>query len=50
MDDIQRCFPVCLILITITGMVMLKGPKGFWGRGGILFVIGVVIPILFLVL
>ena len=43
-------FAVCLILITITGMVMLKGPKGFWGRGGILFVIGVVIPVLFLVL
>ena len=43
-------FAVCLILITLTGMVMLKGPKGLWGRGGILFVIGVVIPVLFLVL
>lgn len=43
-------FAVCLILITLTGLVMLKGPKGFWGRGGILFVIGVVIPVLFLVL
>ena len=43
-------FAVCLILITITGMVMVKGSKGFWGRGGILFIIGVVIPVLFLVL
>ena len=43
-------FAVCLILITLTGFVMLKGPKGFWGRGGILFIIGVVIPVLFLVL
>ena len=41
-------FAVCLILITITGLVMVKGSKGFWGRGGILFVIGVVIPVLFL--
>ena len=43
-------FAVCLILITITGLVMVKGSKGFWGRGGILFVIGVLIPVLFLVL
>jgi hypothetical protein len=43
-------FAVCLILITITGLVMVKGSKGFWGRGGILFIIGVVIPVLFLVL
>ena len=43
-------FAVCLILITLTGMVMVKGPKGFWGRGGILFIIGIVIPVLFLVL
>ena len=43
-------FAVCLILITLTGMVMIKGPKGFWGRGGILFIIGIVIPVLFLYL
>ena len=43
-------FAVCLILITVTGMVMVKGPKGFLGRGGILFIIGIVIPVLFLVL
>ena len=43
-------FAVCLILITLTGLVMVKGSKGFWGRGGILFIIGIVIPVLFLVL
>ena len=43
-------FAVCLILITLTGLVMVKGPKGFWGRGGILFIIGLLVPVLFLVL
>ena len=43
-------FAVCLILITLTGIVMVKGPKGFWGHGGILFIIGIVIPALFLLL
>ena len=41
-------FAVCLILITLTGLIMVKGSKGFWGRGGILFIIGIVIPVLFL--
>ena len=43
-------FAVCLVLITLTGLVMVKGSKGFWGRGGILFIIGIVIPVLFLML
>ena len=43
-------FAVCLILITLTGLVIVKGSKGFWGRGGILFIIGVLIPVLFLML
>ena len=43
-------FAVSLILITLTGIVMVKGPKGFWGRGGILFIIGIILPILFLIL
>lgn len=43
-------FALCLIVITITGMVMIKGSKGLWGRGGILFIIGVLIPVLFFVL
>ena len=43
-------FAVCLILITLTGLVMVKGKKGLIGRGGILFIIGIVIPVLFLML
>lgn len=43
-------FSVCLILITLTGMFMIKGPKGLWGRGGIELVIGILIPISFLLL
>ena len=41
-------FGVALLIITITGMIMLKGRKGFIGRGGVEFVIGLMIPIIFL--
>nr|WP_242034410.1 PepSY-associated TM helix domain-containing protein [Dysgonomonas sp. BGC7] len=41
-------FAISLLIITVTGIIMLKGPKGFWGRGGIEFGIGILIPILFL--
>lgn len=41
-------FAISLLIITITGIIMIKGPKGFWGRGGIEFTIGLLIPILFL--
>ena len=41
-------FAASLILITITGIIMVKGPKGLWGRGGIELLIGVAIPLLFL--
>lgn len=43
-------FAVSLILITLTGLVMVKGSKGFVGRGGVLFLIGIIIPILFLII
>lgn len=43
-------FAVGLIIITVTGMVMLKGPKGLWGRGGIELAAGILIPLLFLFL
>lgn len=41
-------FAVCLLIITLSGVVMIKGPKGLWGRGGIELVIGILVPILFL--
>ena len=42
------CFAVCLIIITLTGIAMTKGPKGLWGRGGIELVAGLLIPVIFL--
>ncbi len=41
-------FAGALILITFTGLIMLKGPKGLWGRGGIELIIGIAIPLIFL--
>lgn len=41
-------FAISLLLITLTGLIMLKGPKGFLGRGGIEFLIGVAVPLIFL--
>ena len=41
-------FAVSLLIITLTGIVMLKGKKGLWGRGGIELAIGILIPILFI--
>ena len=41
-------FAVCLIVITLSGLVMNGGPKGLWGRGGIEMIIGILIPFLFL--
>ena len=36
-------FAVSLVLITVTGIIMLKGPKGLWGRGGIELIAGIII-------
>ena len=43
-------FAVCLIIITLTGLFMLKGRTGLMGRGGIELVIGILIPIIFLLM
>ncbi len=43
-------FILSLVVITLTGLVMLRGPKGFWGRGGIEFLAGLLIPVAFLLL
>ena len=42
-------FAFALVIITLTGLFMVKGAKGFWGRGGIEFLAGIFIPILFLI-
>ena len=41
-------FAIGLILITLTGIVMLKGRRGLWGRGGIELIAGILVPILLL--
>ena len=41
-------FAVSLLIITFTGLFMLTGPKGLKGRGGIEFLIGILIPLLFI--
>ena len=41
-------FAIALIIITLSGIIMLKGNKGIIGRGGIEMIVGIVIPILFL--
>lgn len=43
-------FSVCLIIITLTGLIMVKGTKGLWGRGGVELLVGILIPVLFLCL
>lgn len=43
-------FSFSLIIITLTGLIMTKGKKGLWGRGGIELIIGIIIPLLFIVL
>ena len=39
-----------LVVIVLTGLVMVRGPKGLWGRGGVELLAGMVIPLLFLFL
>ncbi|WP_025004001.1 PepSY-associated TM helix domain-containing protein [Porphyromonas macacae] len=43
-------FAISLIIITVTGLVMIKGKKGLWGRGGIYLLIGILFPLAFLLL
>lgn len=43
-------FAVSLILITVTGIIMNKGSKGLWGRGGIELILGIIVPLLFIFL
>ncbi len=40
-------FCVCLILTTISGAIILKGKNGIKGRGWVLILAGIVIPVLF---
>ena len=43
-------FAIGLLIITFSGLIMIKGKKGLWGRGGIELILGILIPILFFIL
>ena len=41
-------FCIVMIVVIITGFTMMKGRNGFVGRGGILLLIGILVPIIIL--
>ncbi|MEA3450378.1 MAG: PepSY-associated TM helix domain-containing protein [Bacteroidota bacterium] len=41
-------FAGTLILFAITGLIMVRGKKGVFGRGGIYLILGIIIPLLIL--
>ncbi len=41
-------FAFALIVITVTGLIITRGKKGLWGRGGIELIIGIIIPLVFM--
>lgn len=43
-------FAIALILITLTGLAITHGRKGLLGRGGLLFLLGLAVPLAFLLL
>lgn len=43
-------FAIALIVITLSGILLLKGNKGLIGRGGIELIAGILVPLLFLFL
>ncbi len=42
-------FAIALIFLAISSLFMIKGKKGVWGIGGIYVILGIIIPILFLI-
>ncbi len=42
-------FAGALILLAVTSLFMVRGRKGAWGRGGIYIILGIIIPVLFLI-
>lgn len=41
-------FVLSLLIITLTGLIMVKGKKGIGGRGGIELIAGILIPLAFI--
>lgn len=42
-------FAISIIIVIITGLIMNKGDRGFFGIRGIEFALGIIIPLLFLI-
>ncbi len=42
---VADCFAVALLFLAVSGAVMVKGRKGLWGRGGILALLGLLLPL-----
>ena len=43
-------FAIALIIITLTGLAITRGHRGLIGRGGLLFLLGLAVPLAFLLL
>lgn len=43
-------FAVGLLVLVVTGCVIVKGRKGIWGRGGVELLLGIAIPVIFLLI
>lgn len=43
-------FAAALLVVTLTGLVMVRGSKGLWGRGGVELAVGAAIPLVFLLI
>lgn len=50
MTIVADVLAIGLILITLTGLLIVPGRRGLIGRGGILLLIGLAVPLLFLFL
>jgi uncharacterized protein len=44
---IADAYAVALVLLAISGMAMIPGKKGIRGRGGVLVLIGALLPVLY---
>ncbi len=47
---IADTYAIVLLLLSMSGMFMIKGPKGLVGRGAVLIAAGVAVPILYVAL
>ncbi len=43
-------YAVLLLFLATSGLFMLKGRKGFWGRGAVLALLGAAVPVVYVVL